>query len=132
MGQDLREFWADVAAEAKTQQALDALRRSKAAEMGDQSFLEGQTEPTALFITSEPRRDMSREWRAGVVCMANMTRAARCIVEGTHRRATAAEIAEHLNTTRRNYERCLAEENARNHVRTVTVEAALPTPRGKS
>lgn len=128
MGQDLREYWADVAAEEKTQRALDATRRSKAAETGDQSFLEGQTEPTALFLASEVRRDMSKEWRAGVVCLANMTRAAQCIVNATHRRATAAEIAEHLATTRRNYQRCLADENARNHVRTVTVEAALPTP----
>jgi hypothetical protein len=132
MGQDIRQFWTDVAAEETTQRGLDALRRAKAAETGDQRFLEGQTEPTALFIVSEPRRDMSPEWRAGMVCLANMTRAARCIVEGTHRRATAVEIAEFLSTTRRNYERCRQEQNQREGKSTITVEAALPTPRGKS
>jgi hypothetical protein len=129
MGQDIREFWLEVAGQEKIERTADAQRRAKAAETGDATFLEGQDVSGAVFITSEPRRDLSKEWVAGRVALANFNLAARRIVEQSHRRASAGDIAEFRASTKRNYDRCAEEENSRRGISTVKIEAESPIRR---
>jgi hypothetical protein len=122
-----KEYWHRVHRLEEAERELDAARRAKFRESNDPAALEGQTMTEGLYMTSLENEE--RSVTGGSVSAIPWRLTGVKLVDKTHRRATAHEIAEEFKKQEAFMTMARKQEDAMNHRRTITVQNAEPRRR---